>query len=107
MKTAPRPKSPTRCHGRTVLDSERLQGALLVLVDHEQLVELGDLEHFVDLRVDVAEDELAAGRLELAVERDELAQRRRGQELNVAEVEQDLAPAQLVHEAEELFADHL
>src|SRR5438045_94399 len=39
-------------------ESERLQPVLFGLVDGEQLVQLGDLEHLVDLRVDVAQDQL-------------------------------------------------
>src|SRR5207244_7862672 len=73
----------------------------------EQLVELGDLEDRVDLRVDLAQDQLAAGALELAVERDQLAQRGAGQELDVLEVEQDLPAAELVDELEQLLADDL
>src|SRR5439155_3677000 len=87
--------------------SERLQAGLLVLDDGEQLVELGDLEDFVDLGVDLAQHELAAGALQLAVQGDQLAQRGAGQELDVLEVEQDLPAAELVDELEELLADHL
>ena len=45
--------------------------------------------------------------VDLLVERDELAQGGAGQILDVAEVEQQFAPAQFVDEAEELFADDL
>src|SRR5262249_53939993 len=49
----------------------------------------------------------APGGVHLLVERDELAQGGAGEVLDVAEVEQDLAPAELVHQAEELLADDL
>src|SRR5262249_24324974 len=53
--------------------SERLQGGLLLLHDLEELVELGDFEDFVDLRIDIAEDEPAARLLQLLVQGDQLA----------------------------------
>src|SRR5438874_7216679 len=87
--------------------SERLQAGLLVLDDGEQLVELGDLEDFVDLGVDLAQYQFTAGALQLPVQGDQLAQRGAGQELDVLEVEQDLPAAELVDELEELLADHL
>src|SRR5262245_25608348 len=87
--------------------SERLKGGLLFLHDLEEAVQLGDLEHLVDLRVDVAQDQLAAGRLQLLVEGDELAECGAGEVFDVGEVEQDLAPTLLVDEAEELLADDL
>src|SRR5205807_7642763 len=39
---------------------ERLQGSLLFLLDVEKLIQLGDLEDLVDLRVDVAKDQAPA-----------------------------------------------
>src|SRR5262245_46292559 len=66
-------------------DSEGLERGLLVLVDLEQFIELGDLEDFVDLLGDVAHHQLPAGPLNLAVHGDELTQRRAGEELDVAE----------------------
>src|SRR5579864_7397849 len=84
-----------------------LQGRLLLLLDVEELVELGNLEHLVDVRVDVAEDELAAGGLDFLVQSDELAESGTGEVVDIAEVEQDLAPAELVDQAEEVFADLL
>src|SRR5689334_11657160 len=54
---------------------ERLQGGLLFLLDVEELVQFRDLEDLVDLRVDVAQDQPAAGRLQFLVERDQLPQR--------------------------------
>src|SRR5205823_2319838 len=60
-----------------------------------------------DVRIDVAQDELAAGRLHFLVERDELAQRGAGEVLDVAKVQQDLAPAELIDEAEQVFTDLL
>src|SRR5262249_20749964 len=86
---------------------ERLQGRLLVLLDVEELVQLGDLEDLVDLGIDVGQDQPAAGRLEFLVQGDELAQGGAGEVLDVAEVEQELAAAFLVHQAEELIADDL
>src|SRR5205085_2565273 len=86
---------------------EGLQGGLLLLLDVEEFIEFGDLKYLVYLRIDVAQDQPAAYALQLLVEGDQLAQRRAGEVLDVAEVEQELAAAFLVDEAEELFADHL
>ena len=58
---------PTRAWRSAAGVSERLQGGLLFLLNVEELVELGDLEDLVDLRVDVAQDQPAAGRLQLLV----------------------------------------
>src|SRR6476620_6477672 len=55
-------------------NSEGLEGRLLVRQDGEQLIQLGDLEHLPDLLGDVAQDQLAADRLDLAVERDQFAE---------------------------------
>src|SRR5207253_10267579 len=84
-----------------------LQCCLLLLLDVEELVELGNLEHLVDVRVDVAQDELAAGGLDLLVQSDELAEGGTGEIFDIAEIEQDLPAAELVHQAEEIFADFL
>jgi hypothetical protein len=86
---------------------ERLKGGLLFLMDREQLVEFGDLEYFLDLFRDSAKDQLAAYRLNLSVQSNEFSQRGAGEELNIAEIEQNLAAAELVHQAEEIVADHL
>src|ERR1051325_10815691 len=84
-----------------------LQSRLLVLLDVEQLVELGDLEDLVNLRVDAAQDQPAAGGIHLLVQGDELAQRGARQVFDVAEVQQQFAAPQLVHQAKQLFADQL
>src|SRR5207247_1897253 len=80
---------------------------LLVFLDVEHLVQPGDLEDFEDVLGDVTQDELAAGAADLLVEVDELAERGTGEILDVAEVQKDLAAAQLVDEAEQVFADLL
>ncbi len=80
---------------------------MLILVDLEELVELGDLKHFVDLRVNIAEDQPPPRRLELLVQRDELAQRGTGEVLHVAEIQQQLADAIIINQAEQLLADEL
>ena len=55
--------------------SERLETRLLIFVDREEFVQLRNFEHLKDIRMDVAQDQAAGGRLELFVEGDELAQR--------------------------------
>src|SRR5438105_1693237 len=76
-------------------------------MDIEDLVQLGDLEDLVYLRIDVTQDQAAACRLQLLVERDQLAQGRAGQVLDVAEVQEDLLAARFIDQAKELFADQL
>src|SRR5438067_7317414 len=79
-----------RGHERT-RSSEGLQGSLLFLLDVEELVELGDLEHFVNLGMDVAQDQASLGGLQLLVERDQLPQGGARQVFDVVEVQQNLA----------------
>lgn len=47
--------------------SKRLEGGLLFLLNVEKLIQLGDLEHLVNLGVDVAEDQPSAHGLKLLV----------------------------------------
>lgn len=54
---------------------EHLQTFLLVVLDGEDLVETGDLEDFTNIGVDIAEDKLTPGALDLLVQGYELAQR--------------------------------
>src|SRR5262249_9780917 len=77
------------------------------LLNVEELVEPRDFEDLVDLRVDVAQDQPAAHRLKLLVQSDQLTESGTGEELHIAEVEQDLAPADLIDQAKQLLADHL
>jgi hypothetical protein len=58
------------------LVSKGLQGRLLFLFDLEELVEFGDLENFVNLRVDITQDQPSADRLQLLIQRNQLAERR-------------------------------
>src|SRR5436305_11987005 len=60
--------------GSAAIGLKRLQRRLFFGLDVEELVELRNLEDFVDRRVDVAEDQPAAGLLQLLVERNELGQ---------------------------------
>ena len=87
--------------------SKGLQGGLFVFLDVEQFVELGDLEDFEDLVVDIAHHQLAAGRIDFLVEGDELAQGGAGEILDIAEIQQDFLAAQLIDQAEKVFADLL
>jgi hypothetical protein len=63
-----------------------LEAVLFIFFDGEQFVELGDLKHFVDLRVNAAQNQLTAGGLDLAVERDQFTERGAGKELDILEV---------------------
>jgi hypothetical protein len=76
-------------------------------MDGEELVEFGDLEDFLDFLRDAAKDQLAANGLNLSVERNEFPQSGAGKKLDIAEVEQNLAASELIHESEEIVADHL
>src|ERR1700733_10336222 len=84
------------CRGLRHCRSENLEGGLLVLLDVKELVEPGDLEDFVDGRVDAAQHQLAAGGGHLLVERDELAEGGAREVLDVAEVEEQPTMALLV-----------
>src|SRR5437016_5906629 len=64
---------------------EALEGLGGGLVDRKELVELGDDEDLVDLRVDVGQAELASDGADAVVDRDQRAQRRRGQVVHVRE----------------------
>ena len=69
------PPPPAVCRvGKSDRRSERLQGRLLFLVDAEKLVQLGDLEYLVNLRVNVAQDQLTADCGEFLLEGNQLTQ---------------------------------
>src|ERR1051326_975932 len=87
--------------------SKGLQRGLLVFLDVQELVEFGDLEDLVKVLVDVAKGELAPGRLDLFVQREQLSQRGAGEKFDVAEVQEDFFAAEVFDEAEEVFADFL
>ncbi len=87
--------------------SERLQRRLLFFDDLEELVQLGDLKDFVDLRIDVAQDEPATGLLKLLVQRDEFTEGSAGEVFDVAEVEENLSPTFFVYQTEQLLTDDL
>jgi len=80
---------------------------LFRFLDLEKLIQLRDLEYFVNLRVDVTQDQPAAAPLQLLVQRYQLAKGRAGEILDVAKVEQELTPPNLVDQAEQLLADDL
>src|SRR5262249_17389944 len=84
-----------------------LQASLFVLLDNEKLVEPGDLEDFVNLGMNVAQDQLAADRVQFLVEGDQLSQGRTGQVLQGAENEEQFGPPHLIDQAEKLLADDL
>src|SRR5689334_23074290 len=97
-----------RRHGRknrANAELKSLQRGLLLLLNVEELIELGDLEHFVDVRVDVAQDELAARRLDLLVQGDELAERGAGKVFDVAEVQEDLRAVLGIDQVKKVLAD--
>src|SRR4051794_12117066 len=75
-------------------------------LDGENAVQPRDLEQFKQLRPDAAEDELAVlQRVELLVEREDDADRLRGEVLHFLEVEDDAALVLLVDEPVQLLAD--
>ena len=73
----------------------------------EELVQAGDFEDFVNLRIDIAEDQTPPHRLQLFVQGDEFPKRGAGEEFDITEVEQDFAPSYLIDQAEELFTNNL
>src|SRR5687767_2109518 len=64
-----RTSAPRQCraHGRGPFRLKHLQAFLLILLDDQELVQLRNLEDLVNLRVDVAQDQLAADALKLLV----------------------------------------
>src|SRR5690349_6345887 len=74
-----------------------LKRLLLFAANYEQLVQLGNREHFEDLRVDVAQNQLAAGRLDLLVQRDKHAQYGARHVFDVAEVQKQLLVARFFY----------
>src|SRR5262249_32836848 len=87
--------------------SKHLQTFLLIALDDKELVQFGNLEHLANLRVNVAKHELAARRLHLLVQGDELAQSSAGHVLHVAEIKEKLLAPRFVHQTEKLLADNL
>ena len=69
------------------LELELLQGFLFVAANDKELVQFGNFEDFADLRIDITQDEPAAGGLDLFVQGDELAQSRTRHVLHIAEVQ--------------------
>src|SRR5262249_50437452 len=88
-------------------NSERLQSGLLLLLDIKESVQFSDLKYLVNLGIDVAQDQAAARRLQLLVQRDELAQRCAGEVFDVAEIEEELARPFLIDKTNQLLADVL
>jgi hypothetical protein len=99
---APKGKAPE--WGRNL---ESLQSCLFFFLNIKEFVEFSNLENFVDLRFDIAQDKPPASRVDLFVERDELAESGTGQVFDVAEVQEQLAALHFVNQAEELFPDDL
>src|SRR5216683_3755226 len=100
-------RSPQASAKRKPCWSKHLQAFLFVAANDKEFVQLGDLEDFADLRIDVAQDEPAARGLDLLVQGNELAQGRARHVLHVAEVQQQFFPTTFIHQAEKLFADDL
>src|SRR4051794_23496275 len=75
-----------------------LQRFLLGLVDLEVSLKTHDLQHLADGRGEMAQSQPAFRRLQFAVQSDELADRVAGKRLDGAEVEDQLAPAGLLHQ---------
>jgi len=90
-----------------IVRSKRLQGRLLIFLNVEQLVELGNLENFVNVLGNVAHHQFAAAGLNLFVQGNEFAQCSAGEIFDVAEVQQYFLPPQLIDKAEEILADFL
>jgi hypothetical protein len=86
---------------------KRLESRLLFFLDVEKLVQLRDLKHLVNLRIDVAQNQLALGSVDLFVERDEFAEGSAGQVFDIAEIQNQFAAPELIDEAKQLFADNL
>jgi hypothetical protein len=83
------------------------QSVGFVVFDIEKFVELRDGKDFVDLWPDVAELELAAVRFDFLVERDQLAERGAGKELDGGKVQQQILALLILDELEQLLPEFL
>ena len=83
------------------------EGGGVVIVDHKQLVELGDHKDLVNLRVNVRKTELAALLLDVVVNGDQRPQRGRGQVLDILEVQQNLWIGRSENQRTDLVTDLL
>ena len=76
-------------------------------MDLEELVEPGDHEDLVDLRIDVGQAELAGAVAHAVVDGDQRAQRGRGEVVDVGEADEQLGGVGPVDQRGDLLADGL
>src|SRR4051812_34375786 len=104
--------SPARYsrYRRTTANSTHLQpgqGVVFVRLDVEQLVQPRDDENLVDFRAKIAQAHLAGGPFDLLVEDDQLVEGGTGEELDAAEIQDEVFFLFLFDQGEELFAQFL
>src|SRR5262245_43405917 len=84
-----------------------LQSGLLLRLNIEEFVELGNFENFVYLRIDIAEHEPAVYLLKFLIEGDQFGQGGAGKILHVAEIQQNFTPPRIFDQTEKLLANDL
>src|SRR5262245_43683805 len=75
------------------LSVKHLQGFLFVATNDKEFVQSRDLKHFPNLRIDAAQNQLAARRLHFLVQGNELAQGGTRHVFHVAKVQEQFFPA--------------
>src|SRR5262249_15798376 len=82
-------------------------GCLFLFLDVEELIQLRNFKNFVDLRVNIAQDQTTARGVHFFIQRNEFAKSRTRKIFHVAEVQEEFTAAQIVHQAEKLLANDL
>src|SRR5262249_34133198 len=84
-----------------------LESSLLFPLNIEELIEFGNFEHFIYLRVDVAKHQSPVDLLQFLIKRNQFGQGRAGEIFHVAEIQQDLAPPRVFNQAKKLLTNDL
>src|SRR5262245_19707996 len=88
-------------------ESKSLDCLVAVIQNLEEFVQPRNLENLLDVRSYGAQPQFSACRLHLLVHRDQFAERRAGEILDIREVENDLLAVVVIDEAEQLVPDDL
>ena len=78
-----------------------------VFVDFEDLLQLHQIEYFLDVRVDVADSQINTGGIALFPEQDQLADHCRRHEIDIFQIDQDLVLIPLLNQIDQFLAQAL